>query len=353
MKLKNALLTIISGAVVLYSCSSDDNINAPEATGAYQSGILISNEGPFNNGTGTVSFVNQDLTEVENGIYSRVNEENIGNVVQSIGFTEEEAFIIANVSNTIQVVSRYTFEKIASITEGLNNPRYFVAVNGKGYVSNWGDPNDLTDDYIAVINLTSNLVEGTIAVDFGPEELLVYNDAIYVAHQGGFGQNNKISVITTNSAQVATTITVGDVPNSMQVDSDGNLWVLSGGKPAFTEDETSGSLSKISTTSNQVLSTLVFDSAEHPNHLSYDNTKLYYTLSGSVYSMLPSDNELPTIKDFEDLEIYSMTVFDGKLFVTDAKDFASNGELSMYSLASGEALNTIEVGLIPGGIYFN
>ena len=39
------------------------------------------------------------------------NDEDLGNVVQSIGFTENEAFIVANVSNKINVVNRYTFEK--------------------------------------------------------------------------------------------------------------------------------------------------------------------------------------------------------------------------------------------------
>src|SRR5690606_16067864 len=157
-------------------------------------GILVSNEGPFSNGSGTISFISADLSLVENGIFKNINKEDLGNVVQSIGFTEEEAFIIANVSNKINVVNRKTFEKTGSITTGLENPRYFAASNGKGYVTNWGDPADDTDDFIAIINLQDYMVEGTISVDFGPESLVTKGNTIYVAHQGGFGFNNKVSV---------------------------------------------------------------------------------------------------------------------------------------------------------------
>ena len=208
--------------------------------GDYANGILVSNEGPFSNGTGTVTFISEDLSVVNNGIYKMTNDEDLGNVVQSIGFTENEAFIVANVSNKINVVNRYTFEKIASITDGLNNPRYFIEANGKGYVTNWGDTADETDDFVAIINLQNYTVEGTISVLFGPEAILAKDNTVYVAHQGAWGQNNKVSVINTTSNELIKTLTVGDVPNSMQLDASGNLWVLASGKPAYTGDETAG-----------------------------------------------------------------------------------------------------------------
>ncbi len=96
------------------------------------------------------------------------NDEDLGNIVQSIGFSEEEAFVIANVSNKINIVNRYTFEKIASITEGLNNPRYFIAANGKGYVTNWGDTGDDSDDFVAIINLQNLYCRRNNSCGIGP-----------------------------------------------------------------------------------------------------------------------------------------------------------------------------------------
>ena len=352
MRIKHVVLAVSFG-VFIAACENDIDDLEPLVVGDYKSGILISNEGPFNDGTGTVSFISEDLTTERSEIYKTVNGEDLGNVVNSIGFADTEAYIIANVSNTIAVVNRDTFEKIAVISEDLYNPRNFVFANGKGYVTNWGDPNVDTDDYVAVIDLTSYEVEKMIAVDFGPEELIVRQNTIYVAHKGGYGQNNVLTVINAESDVVVSTITVGDMPSSMQFDDQGNLWVLSKGKPSFTGEETQGSISKISTSSNSVLSSLEFTTTEHPDHLSYDGTSLYYNLSGAVYSMLPSATILPTERIFEDLNIYKMTVLDDRLYITDAKDFASNGSLSIYDLNSKEEIMTFEVGLIPGGIYFN
>jgi len=353
--LKNQLRLVLILSTILFhfACSDDNEPDPMEMPGAYENGILISNEGPFNNGTGTISFISDDLTMNQAAIFNAVNSEDLGNVVQSIGFTEENAYIVANVSNTINVVNRNTFEKEAIIDAGLNNPRYFVAVNGKGYVSNWGDTADETDDYIAIINLETNAVESTISVVLGPEELLANGSSLYVAHQGAFGQNNQISVIDTSSDTVSTTITVGDVPNSMQLDASGNLWVMAGGKPMFTGNETGGVLSKIDTTTNEVVSNLSFGTEQHPNHLSIQDNTLYYFLSGAVFEIDVDATQLPTDAILDNVSFYAMTVNEGRLYGTDAADFTSNGTLLVYDLALQTELNTLSVGLIPGGIFFN
>jgi len=353
MKIKNLVLTIALGLFIV-SCESDDNgIETVTPRGDYEKGILVSNEGPFNNGTGTVTYISEDLTTIEEAIYKRVNNADLGNIVQSIGFTSDNAYIIANVSNTLNVVNRYTFEKIATISDGLSSPRYFLEVNGKGYVTNWGDTADDTDDYIAIINLETNTVEGNIPVVLGPERLLAQGGTIYVAHKGAFGQNNKVSVINTTSNTVTTTINVGDVPNSLQFDALGNLWVLCSGKPSFSGEETAGVLVKVNTGSNEVDTTMTFETTDHPSQLSIEENTLYYYLEGSVFSLSTTANSLPADSDFNELAFYSMTINDGKLYGTHAKDFASKGSLSIYDLSSKDLLKTLEVGIIPGGVYFN
>ena len=300
--------------------------------GDYANGILVSNEGPFSNGTGTVTFISEDLSVVNNGIYKMTNDEDLGNVVQSIGFTENEAFIVANVSNKINVVNRYTFEKIASITDGLNNPRYFIEANGKGYVTNWGDTADETDDFVAIINLQNYTVEGTISVILGPEAILAKDNTVYVAHQGAWGQNNKVSVINTTSNELIKTLTVGDVPNSMQLDASGNLWVLASGKPAYTGDETAGVLTKINTGTNEVDNSFQFETTQHPSSLNLDAGILYYRLGDTVFEQSLSATSLNMETVLEGVSFYTMVVNNGRLYGTDAGDYASNGTLTVYDL---------------------
>ncbi|RTE53119.1 YncE family protein [Arenibacter aquaticus] len=351
MKIKNAFLSLMILGLSLSCTNDDDGGEAP--LGAYENGILVSNEGPFSNGSGTVTFISADLSVVDPAIYKNTNGEDLGNVVQSIGFAEDEAFVIANVSNKINVVNRYTFEKIASIEEGLNNPRYFVAVNGKGYVTNWGDTADETDDFVAIINLQNYTVEGSISVALGPEAILAHNNTVYVAHQGAWGQNNKVSVINTDSNEVVKSITVGDVPNSMQLDASGNLWVLASGKPSYTNDETAGVLSKINTTTNEVDSNYEFNTTEHPGLLQMEGSTLYYYMGGSVYHQNVSATSLSKEVVLSEVGFYTMAVSEGRLYGTDAGDYASNGTLTVYDLSTKLAVETLDVGIIPGGVYFN
>ncbi len=352
MNIKNVVLAL-AGGFLFIACENDDNTAGGLLLGDYENGILVTNEGPFNNGTGTVSFISDDLSTTEHTIFNKVNNADLGNIVQSMAFVGDNAYIIANVSNKITVVNRYTFEEVASIDTGLENPRYFTAVNGRGYVTNWGDSGDETDDFVALINLETNSVEGAIPVDFGPEDILARGSTIYVAHQGAFGYNDKISVIDTGTDTVSDTIDVSLVPNSMQFDAAGNLWVLCAGKPAFSGEETAGALQKIDVQTNSVSTTFDFNLTEHPNHLSIDNGTLYYSLSGAVFGLSVTATTLPRESDFSGLSIYGMTTKDGKLYTTDPKDFASNGSLTIHSLDTKTEMNSFEVGLIPAGIYFN
>lgn len=348
---KIIIMAIFFLGLFVTSCSDDETIIEPK--GDYENGILIASEGPFGSGTGTVMFISNDLTVTENAIFKKVNNLDIGNILQSIGFEENYAYLIANVSNKITVVNRYTFEVITTITEGLSNPRYFAEVNGKGYVTNWGDPLDNEDDYIAVLNLATNTVESTIPVAFGPEEIVAVNNTLYVAHQGGYGQNNIVSVINTSLNTIIKTLEVGDVPNSLTIDDEGDVWVLAGGNPSWTGAETKGVLSKINTITNEIDVSFDFQATEHPNFLSVDENYLYYNLGGNVYKMSSTASALPTSEEISGLYSYNMVAKDGILYATDAGDYASNGKLYLYDLSTNSLLNTFTTGIIPNGVYFN
>ncbi|MEM1257206.1 MAG: DUF5074 domain-containing protein [Bacteroidota bacterium] len=319
---------------------------------AFENGILVLHEGGFFMGNASVSFVSEDLSMVTNGIFNDINDNALGDTAQSMAFEGDLAYIVVNNSQTVEVVNRYTFESLGTVDEGLLNPRYMAFANGKGYVTNWGDGSNPDDDYIAVINLESLSVESTIPVPEGPEWILNNEGTIYVAHQGGFGQNNIVSVIDASSNTVGDPITVADRPNSMQL-VNGELWVLSGGNPAFTGNETAGQLDKINVITNTVEDTFEFTQTQHPNYLSVDGNSLYYLLDGNVFKMGVSDNSLPTNAEIMGVSFYDMTVNEGRLYGVDAKDFVSNGSLEVYDLSDNSIIESLEVSIIPGGVYFN
>ena len=351
----------LAASCSITSCSTDDESNLPEIGAdplAYENGTLIVNEGNFGAGNASISFISNDLAVIDNNIFATVNEIDAwGDTAQSMAFNGDVAYIVLNGSQKIEVVNRYTFESIATIggpeqTE-LLNPRYMAIANGKGYVTNWGDGTDPDDDFVAIINLETNTVEDKIEVEEGPERILVKDNTIYVALLGGFNFNNSVAIIDAASNTVVSSIEVADAPNSLQLDDDGNLWVLSGGKPAYTEEETAGQLDKIDTDNNLVVETFTMAVTEHPGYLSLDEDALYFSRAGSIFEMDVSSSTLPTVAVITGTSFYNMTVNNGKLYGADAKDFSSNGVLDIYDLSDYSLITSKEVGINPSAIYFN
>lgn len=351
MKTMKKLLYLSFATLLLISCSNDDDPQ-PEQNppAAYEKGIFVTNEGPFGTGSGTVSFVSEDYATVTQNIYKTVNGKNLGNIVQSMGFQDENAYIVVNNSQKIEVVNRYSFESVDSIKTGINNPRYFLGTDSnRAYVTNWADPNDISDDFVAVIDLRTNDVSATIPVSFGPERMVAYGGKIYVAHQGGYGQNNLISVISGTS--VETTINVGDVPNSMVV-SGNSLFILCGGNPSYTGNETAGSLVKVDLSNGQVSNTYNLTTTQHPTSLTIDGTNLYYSLDGKIYKVNGTSVSLPG-SEIASGFFYALQANNGKLYATDAGDYASKGIMKVFDLSTNQEIQEFQMGIIPGGIYFN
>lgn len=319
---------------------------------AYQSGVLVANNGGA--GVGTVSYIKNDVSVVEQQIYNTVNGENIGNGLQSIAFHNDKAYLIAADANKIIIVNRYSFLKESTIETGLHNPRYLAVSGDKAYVTNWGDSANTTDDFVAVIDMTTNTVETTISVSEGPERILERSGKLYVSHKGGANQNNIVSIVPISDTSNITTLSVGDVPDEMIFDSVNNIWVLCEGNPASSGAETAGKLVKINTTDDTVATTIDFTNAtDHPNTLSYYNGKLYYALSNSIYEMPEAETILPTAAILT-TPTYTIAINDNKLYVSDLVDSVVTGSINVYNLADNNTpLGTFTVGVHPEAIYFN
>ncbi len=338
------------------SCSSDDNNSGGNASGEYANGIFILNEGKFMSAeTAEVTFLPENGI-LENDIFYGVNNSYLGDTAQSIGIEGERAYILVNNSNAIKVVNRDTFELITTITSGVQSPRYIVFENGKGYVSNLGNPADASDDFIAVIDLNSNQVTATIPVAEGPEKMVEENGKLYVAHKGGWGVGNTISVIDLSSNTVSAIIDVADVPDGIE-EENGFLYVMCSGFASWNPDvpSTQGGLYKINMTTNEVVSSLSFTEGVYPTHLEIENNKIYYTIAGGVYAMDLSATTLPSNALFSLNGVYSIYGFEveeGKIYMSDPKDYNSNGEIFIYS-TNGTFESSYEVGIAPNGFYFN
>lgn len=356
-KIKNPLFFLLSLLFVVSSCSSDDSISGNNpVTGEYSQGVFILNEGKFmTSNTADVSFLSNEGI-IENDIYSGVNAESLGDTAQSIGMKDDKMYIVVNNSNHIKVVNRYTMELITTISSDIQSPRFITFHNGYGYITNWGDPSVATDDYIAVLGLNSNQVIQKISVAEGPEMMEVVGNKLYVAHKGGWGIGNTVSVIDLSSKSVISSITVADTPSGIKA-SGNYLYVLCTGYESWSPEfpSTQGGLYKIDTTTNQIVSSLLFAEGSHPTQLDKADSKLYFTVGANVYQMNESDNSLPQTP-FISLSgvynFYGFAVHGDKIYISDPKDYNSNGQIYVYSIL-GEYLADYQVGIVPNGFYFN
>ena len=341
MNIKKFALIALTFTFVFTSCSNDDDTSSPDPLGNYENGILVSHEGNFFGGNASVSYVSNDFQTVENNVFSSVNSTPLGDTAQSITFNGNLAYIVLNVSNTIEVVNRYTFESVATIT-GFSSPRYMAISNGKGYVTNWGEYTPTNDDVIAVVDLSTNSIIDSISSSYLPNEIIAVGNKVYVA-TGIFGNGNEINVINTETDELEGSITVGNSPDSFQLDSNGDLWVLS-----------SENLIEINTTTDLISQTINLGTTiSFPSDLNFEDGNFYVYAGGSVYKMSETATSFPTTSEISGVSFYGMSIRNGFLYGVDAGDFASDGELKIYDLSTNNEIESVTLNIIPGDVYFN
>lgn len=349
--IKTLLFALLATSFTLQSCSSDDdNINSIEQNGTYKDGIFVLNEGAMGSNNAEVTFFKNGIAT--QNLFKTVNPTlNLGNVATSLLFEDNDGYIVVNMSNKIEVVHTTTFESKGSISSNLNNPRYIAADDNKIYVTNWGDASNPNDDFISIFRRSDLAFEKKIDVKEGPDQILIENNKLVVAHSGGWSNGNSVSIynLATNTLE---NITVGDVPSAL-VEKNGTVYVLCSGI-TWGGTPSAGKLVKINLNSNSISHTINFQEGQNPRFLAEENNQLYYTLNNKIYRLETQENVLPQTALFtsDATYIYSFNINNGAIYIGDAKDFASNGEVKYYSLA-GNLLGNFSTGIGPNFIISN
>jgi hypothetical protein len=319
----------------------------------FENGVLVLNEGGFAANNASMSFINSSNV-LQNNVYAAANSGAIlGDTTQSMFFSDQKAYVVLNGTGAIKILNRYTLQ-LENTVSGLINPRFITKVQGNLFVTCWGSGSSATDDYVAVIDGISNSIIHTIPVSEGAERIFNYNNKLYVAHQGGYGYGNTVSVLDATSYALLQTISVGDVPNSL-AENNGILYILCGGKPSFSGDETTGRLVKFDLNTNQIINTIVFPNIQHPSNIRIDGSDIYFTSDANIFKMPVAQNTLPTTALFSInpqgiYGVYGLDIFDAKIYISDAVDYIAAGKVYVYA-TSGTFQNSFTVGIIPNGCY--
>jgi len=348
--MKKMRLLILSSIIILSGCSKDNP--DPVILGNYENGYFITNEGNFGSGNGSISYVDE-YGVVANDVFASNNSFLLGDIVQSMNIINDNAYIMVNNSSKIEVASIDSMVHIATID--VVQPRYMAKVSDdKAYVTDWGT------NGVHVIDLNTNTITSSITCGTGPEAITVSDGYAYVCNVGGWGLDNTVTVINTDNDAVETTLSVGDKPNSVVVDVNGAVWVLSGGFTEYgpapdyaTLSQTSGSLVKV--VNNIIELSMDFPVGNSPKSLVINDagTNLFFSdgsWSKSVYSMSILDGVLPSMS-LINRSFYSLGYNDGYIYGTDAVDYVQQGWSYRYSY-DGNIIDSVQVGIIPGGYSF-
>jgi YVTN family beta-propeller protein len=350
--------------------------NDPVRTEPYDSGVLVLEEGTFQKGNASVSLLNPQTGQVTApNIFSAVNDRPLGDVLQSYIEIGGKGYLVVNNSDKVEVVENSTFRNIGTIQKGLSatslpveQPRYMVAAppqSGqylKAYVTCWGGKT--VGPNVSVIDLAGRQAFKQITVGSGPEQLTLVGNQVFVANSGGFGVDNTVSVINTDTDQVVTTISVGNRPTSMAYDADANVvYVLCSGKYAYDYVAnkvvpTTAELVKINPATRQVVGRITIGGKpllNNPSNLVFNNTTktLYFNFGGAIYSTPAAATSIPLDKPLINRNFYGLGVDQttGTIYGGDAKDFNRGGTVVRYR-ATGVLLDSAKVGIAPNGFYF-
>jgi YVTN family beta-propeller protein len=351
-KMKRFVNAFVAIGLVLmvFSCTKDQT---EKVTGRYIHGIFITNEGPFQTGTGTVSFFDLDSNKVSQDIFSSVNGKPLGNVVQSMSLMNGKGYIIVNNAAKVEVVDASTFQSETVIT-GVSLPRYILGINAKkAYVSDW-------TGVVNIVDLETNTVKGSITAGTGPENMLKAGKYVYVLNVGGFSIDSTVTVIDFATDEVVKTIQVFNRPTGIVEDATGKIWVMCSGKGFNNwpmDDDTRGHLIRINPGSLTVDLDISFeDSSVHPEKLVTNAAKnqLYFLYNNGIckYSTSLASGSPVRVVNHSNLYALAFDKANDMLLASDPVDYQQNGWVIRFRADNGASIDSIQAGIIPGNIIF-
>jgi DNA-binding beta-propeller fold protein YncE len=324
-----------------------DPSDPPTIPVTYDSGIFVLNEGNFNTGNASITFIDNAKNIVIQDIFNKSNGRSLGDIAQSMKIFGDKIFIVVNNSNRIEVVSLRDFKSASTIT-GLHSPRYIEFVDeNRAYVTN------LKND-ISIIDIKSFTLIKTISTPNWTEGIIRYKNFMYITCIGSFNEPNskrkaQIFVIDTKDDRIIDSINTGKEPTSIVIDRKEKIWVLCSGGYDHYEP---ASLLRIDPVTRIVENTYIFqDINDLPSRLCINPSSdtLYY-LNNGVYRMGVSQQQLPDqpfIPSYGRL-FYGLNIHPvkGTIYVTDAIDYIQNGVVYQYS-SNGILIRTYPAGRVP------
>jgi hypothetical protein len=351
--MKNIIFIALFIFLLISSCETKKKLPepilpAPQENGKYSNGCFIINEGNYLAGNAEISFLSFNNYQIFQDIFKEETKKNLGDVAQSAILHDTLLLVCVNNSGKIEMVGRKNFTHVATLSDGLLEPRYMTVHQHKLYVSDWGI------NGIRVFDLTHFKAITTLTTNDHPEQLLTVGSEIWVANTGGCFRpdDSTVSIIKTTDNTVKS-LKVGENPTQIATHKDGTIIVLCIGKrqqptcQRISEPE----LVAISPQTQTILWRKKLGNKGFSQMILSDEN---YYLNGTdgIYRWNGSGDfpSTPYIKgNFYGFNVQPITQ---QVYGLDAIDFTQRGWLKRYQ-NNGIPIDSFRVGMIPNSTVFN
>ncbi len=317
--------------------------------------LIIVNEGNYTYANASLTIYNFTDNKIIQEAFKKANNVPLGDVAQSAYIQDSSLYIIVNNSGKIIRANAGTLKVTGELT-GLTSPRYTIFLSSTTAVSS-----DLYSPYLYLWNTQQMQLIRKIYLGTSSESLVLSGDYLFVA---SWRNDDRIFKVNTNTWQIMDSVRVTYEPNSMVIDKNGKLWVLSDGG-LWEGDPRSEypALTRINITDMSIDTSFIFtDKSFSPSHLCINSSKdsLFFLISAwqqtqnpvfGVYKMSVVDTTLPQRPFIPqgNHTFYALNYIPVKnwLIVTDAVDFASQGSVLIYN-TRGYLILSVPAGINPG-----
>jgi DNA-binding beta-propeller fold protein YncE len=341
--------------VLLNGCDPEGGIAPPQKPAS--SGLFVLNQGNYMFSNASLSYYDPETREVENKVFYRTNQFELGDVAQSMTIYDSLAFIVMNNSARVDVMNVNTFRYVNTI-DGLVSPRHVLLISAeKGYIS------DLYAKSIFIFNPQTYEVTGTISLDNGSEEfyqhpteqLLRFGDYVFT---NCWSFDNKILLIDTRTDALVDSIETGVQPVAMVIDYRQKLWVLTdGGYRGNPFGHEVPRLIRYDALRLEEEFSVSFGLDDKPTALALNGSgDTLYLVNHHVWQMPVVATTFPPqpFIDKGSRQFYALAVdaYSSEVYVSDAVDYLQAGSIYRYN-AQGQPVDTFKTGIVPGFFCFD
>jgi YVTN family beta-propeller protein len=345
------LLIIIALASALASCHKDKiNPESDKPTDTERAGLYVLDQGNLSTANSALTYYDYTSKNLVPDVFLSANSKGLGNTANDLKIYGSKMYIVVDVSGTVEVVNPKTAKSIKQVLfqnadKKSREPRSIAFYKGNAYIS-------LYDNFVAVMDTATFTVSKYIPVGQNPEQLAVSNGKLYVANSGGLSYpdvDKTVSVIDLTTETVTKTLTVGLNPYAVNVDSYGDVFVN-----AYNVFPAKPTLTIIDSKADAVKSTTDFSggpfsiSGDNAYYIAADGTIKIYNVKTLTTSAANFITDGTTFTNAYAIAVDPLT---NEVFVTDAKDFKSNGLIYAFG-KNGRKEYSLVTGINPGSIVF-